>query len=95
MWISCDGKNCGKWNHPDCEIEYGEDENMKFAASKLKQAQEEEALEEENKMLDQTGRSQNSSKDNSASNDKGRLESSSKKEPEEPEPTYYCLKCRK
>ena len=37
MWISCDGKNCNKWNHPDCEILYGEDETQQNAASKLKQ----------------------------------------------------------
>ena len=41
MWMCCD--LCEKWNHPDCEIEYGTDEVYKAAAILLKSEANEEA----------------------------------------------------
>jgi len=41
MWVCCDV--CDKWNHPDCEIEHGEDEQYRVAAAELKQNELDEA----------------------------------------------------
>jgi len=45
MWISCD--RCQKWNHPDCEIECGEEQDYREAARELKRL----TLEEEAALL--------------------------------------------
>ena len=39
---------CDKWNHPDCEIEHGEDEQYRVAAAELKQKELDEAKQLEN-----------------------------------------------
>ena len=42
LWMSCDNEECLKWNHPDCEIEYGQDPEFAAAAQESKLQQEEE-----------------------------------------------------
>ena len=42
LWMSCDNEDCLKWNHPDCEIEYGKDPEYAAAAQESKRQQQEE-----------------------------------------------------
>ena len=42
LWMSCDNDKCLKWNHPDCEIKFGEDLEYVEAAKESKRLQEEE-----------------------------------------------------
>ena len=40
LWMSCD--RCEKWNHPDCEAEYGKDPYYKAAAIESRRQQQDE-----------------------------------------------------
>ena len=57
MWISCD--KCEKWNHPDCEIEYGKDEVYREAARELRRRE----IAEAEKMVAQESGAAEESKD--------------------------------
>ena len=83
-WMMCDG--CEKWNHPHCELKYGNDPEQKEAAQKLLLI---EAEEEKYAMLDDPDKA-------AADADAARkLEPQTSKVTEADDIKYYCVKCRK
>eukprot|EP00354_Favella_ehrenbergii_P001367 CAMPEP_0170452526 /NCGR_PEP_ID=MMETSP0123-20130129/1393_1 /TAXON_ID=182087 /ORGANISM="Favella ehrenbergii, Strain Fehren 1" /LENGTH=45 /DNA_ID= /DNA_START= /DNA_END= /DNA_ORIENTATION= len=43
-WMMCDG--CEKWNHPHCELKYGNDTEQKEAAKQLLEEIDAEMIDE-------------------------------------------------
>ena len=96
MWISCD--RCQKWNHPDCEIDLGEDEQYREAARELKRLTlEEEAafLAAEAKAKQDIEMTKNGDENADQLKKLNSTESPAKpaESPQE-DPLYYCLACR-
>ena len=48
-WMMCDG--CEKWNHPHCELKYGNDPEQKEAAQKLLLIEAEEEKEDQDRVV--------------------------------------------
>ena len=97
-WVACN--SCDKWNHPDCEIEYGTDPVYREAAMEIKRQEELEAARE----LESYGQNQDNTGKDTAMHEQPparetkmiiTTESPDKNRDSEPEEVvYYCLACR-